>query len=45
MIGNALYLMYQAAGFKAVRINFLGDWGTAFGRLIAGTRYEMAYVR
>ncbi len=40
MIGNALYLMYQAAGWRVVRINFLGDWGTAFGRLIAGWKRE-----
>jgi arginyl-tRNA synthetase len=36
MIGNSLYHLYTAAGWKAIRINFLGDWGTAFGRLIAG---------
>ena len=36
MIGNALAHLYAAAGWKVKRINFLGDWGTAFGRLIAG---------
>ncbi|MBA3710751.1 MAG: arginine--tRNA ligase [Planctomycetes bacterium] len=40
MIGNALALCYDAAGWKVVRINFLGDWGTAFGRLIAGWKRE-----
>jgi arginyl-tRNA synthetase len=40
MIGNALAAMYEAVGWKAVRINFLGDWGTAFGRLIAGWKRE-----
>jgi len=40
MIGNALARCYQAAGWKVVRINFLGDWGTAFGRLIAGWKRE-----
>ena len=40
MIGNALCRMYGAAGWKVVRINFLGDWGTAFGRLIAGWKRE-----
>jgi len=36
MIGNSLYHLYTAAGWRSVRINFLGDWGTAFGRLISG---------
>lgn len=40
MIGNALAHCYAAAGWKTVRINFLGDWGTAFGRLIAGWKRE-----
>ena len=40
MLGNALAHAYQAAGWKVVRINFLGDWGTAFGRLIAGWKKE-----
>lgn len=40
MIGNALARCYAAAGWDAVRINFLGDWGTAFGRLIAGWERE-----
>lgn len=40
MIGNALAGMYEAAGWSVVRINFLGDWGTAFGRLIAGWKRE-----
>ena len=40
MIGNSLMRMYAAAGYKTVGINFLGDWGTAFGRLIAGWKRE-----
>jgi arginyl-tRNA synthetase len=40
MIGNALSRMYAASGWKVVRINFIGDWGTAFGRLIAGWKRE-----
>lgn len=40
MIGNALANMYRAAGWTVTRINFLGDWGTAFGRLIAGWKRE-----
>ena len=40
MIGNALAHLYAAAGWQVKRINFLGDWGTAFGRLIAGWKRE-----
>jgi arginyl-tRNA synthetase len=40
MIGNSLARLYGAAGWQVVRINFLGDWGTAFGRLISGWKRE-----
>ncbi len=40
MIGNALARLYAAVGYRVVRINFLGDWGTAFGRLISGWKRE-----
>ena len=40
MIGNALARLYEAAGYRVVRINFLGDWGTAFGKLIAGWKRD-----
>ncbi len=40
MIGNALAHMYAATGWSVKRINFLGDWGTAFGRLISGWKRE-----
>ncbi len=40
MIGNSLARLYAAAGWKVHRINFLGDWGTAFGRLISGWKRE-----
>lgn len=40
MIGNSLSRLYAAAGWRVVRINFLGDWGTAFGRLISGWKRE-----
>ncbi len=39
-IGNALANCYAAAGWRVVRINFLGDWGTPFGRLMAGWKRE-----
>lgn len=33
-IGNSLYKIYKALGYKVVGINHLGDWGTQFGKLI-----------
>ncbi|KKL55073.1 hypothetical protein LCGC14_2259040, partial [marine sediment metagenome] len=35
VIGNALYKIYSEFGYKCVGINFLGDWGTQFGMIIA----------
>ncbi|MFH1230401.1 MAG: arginine--tRNA ligase [Planctomycetota bacterium] len=35
VIGNALYKIYESLGYKCVGINFIGDWGTQFGMLIA----------
>jgi arginyl-tRNA synthetase len=40
MIGNALARLYAALGYRVVRINFLGDWGTSFGKLIAGWKHD-----
>lgn len=34
IIGNSLYKIYDKLGYKVVRINHLGDWGTQFGKLI-----------
>lgn len=34
IIGNALRNIYEKLGYKVVRINHLGDWGTQFGKLI-----------
>ncbi|MFU8792754.1 MAG: arginine--tRNA ligase [Acholeplasmataceae bacterium] len=34
VIGNALKLIYQKAGYKVVAVNHLGDWGTQFGKMI-----------
>ena len=34
VIGNSLYQIYEKLGYKVVRINYLGDWGTQFGKLI-----------
>lgn len=35
VIGQSLVRLHEALGYKVVRINFLGDWGTQFGKLIA----------
>ena len=34
VIGNALYRIYDRLGYRVIRINHLGDWGTQFGKLI-----------
>lgn len=34
IIGQALRNMHVALGYKVVGINYLGDWGTQFGKLI-----------
>lgn len=34
VIGNALANIYQKVNFNTVKINYLGDWGTQFGKLI-----------
>ncbi|WP_172797585.1 arginine--tRNA ligase [Bacillus sp. FJAT-27445] len=34
VIGNALALISDKCGYRAIRINHLGDWGTQFGKLI-----------
>jgi len=34
VIGESLARMHEFTGFKVIRINYLGDWGTQFGKLI-----------
>ena len=36
VIGGALYKIYNAIGYKTVGINYLGDWGLQFGKVMAG---------
>ena len=36
MIGWALYKIYDFLGYNVVRINYVGDYGTPFGKMIAG---------
>jgi len=35
IIGDALANIFEFLGYKVVRWNYLGDWGTQFGKLIA----------
>jgi len=34
VIGHSLYRIFDFEGYKCVRINHLGDWGTQFGKLV-----------
>ena len=36
VIGGSLYKIYQFLGYNSVGINFLGDWGVQFGKVMAG---------
>ena len=36
IIGNSLANIFDFTGYKTERINYFGDWGTQFGRLLAG---------
>ncbi|MBU3907250.1 MAG: arginine--tRNA ligase, partial [Nanoarchaeota archaeon] len=36
IIGNSLANISEFQGFKVIRINYLGDWGTQFGKLLFG---------
>ncbi|WP_257351807.1 arginine--tRNA ligase [Pseudalkalibacillus decolorationis] len=38
VIGNSIANIAEKLGYKAIRINHLGDWGTQFGKLM--TAYE-----
>ena len=34
IIGNSIKLIHQFSGYKTVGINYLGDWGTQYGKLV-----------
>jgi arginyl-tRNA synthetase len=42
-IGQAIYNIYQALGWKCVGDNHLGDWGTQFGKMITAIKKAMIY--
>lgn len=35
IIGHSLNRLYESLGYKTVKVNHLGDWGTQFGKLIS----------
>ena len=35
MIGNSICNLYEKMGYKVLRVNYLGDWGTQFGKLMS----------
>ncbi|MFH0936592.1 MAG: arginine--tRNA ligase [Candidatus Woesearchaeota archaeon] len=36
IIGNSLANIFSKLGYKVIKINYLGDWGTQFGKLMLG---------
>jgi len=38
-IGNSLYRIFEFTGYRCVGINYLGDWGTQFGKLITAYKH------
>ena len=38
VIGHSLKMLHEFAGYSCVGINYLGDWGTQFGKLILAYR-------
>ncbi|MGI6103292.1 MAG: arginine--tRNA ligase [Patescibacteria group bacterium] len=41
IIGHTLRALYEALGYTVVGINYLGDWGTQYGKLVVA--YERKY--
>ncbi|MGI6211657.1 MAG: arginine--tRNA ligase [Anaerovoracaceae bacterium] len=39
VIGNSIYKIYDALGYKVIRMNHLGDYGTQFGKMITAYRH------
>jgi len=43
-IGNSLAHIFAFQGYKVERINYLGDWGTSFGKLIEAFKLEAKHL-
>jgi len=39
VIGNSIYKIHDFLGYKTIRINHLGDYGTQFGKMIVAYRH------
>jgi len=40
IIGNSLAEIFSFLGYNPVKINYLGDWGTQFGKMIVGWKLK-----
>ncbi len=38
VIGNSIALLLEKNGFKTIKVNYIGDWGTQFGKLLTAYR-------
>ncbi|GKV56094.1 arginine--tRNA ligase 1 [Sporosarcina sp. NCCP-2222] len=38
VIGNSIALLLEKSGYQPVKINYIGDWGTQFGKLLTAYR-------
>ncbi|MBT6995173.1 arginine--tRNA ligase [Candidatus Woesearchaeota archaeon] len=36
LIGNSIANIHEFNGYKVIRMNYLGDWGTPFGKILLG---------
>ncbi len=45
ILGDALANIYEALGYKVIRWNYIGDWGTQFGKLIAAYKLWGSQLR
>jgi len=39
VIGHALYNIFNFLGYRSFSINYIGDWGTQFGKVITGYKH------
>ena len=46
VIGNYIANLYEKLGYNVIRLNYLGDWGTQFGKftLIGGAMWFIGRV-
>ena len=38
VIGGALHKLYEFVGYNSIALNYLGDWGLQFGKVMAGLK-------